>query len=243
MLNVIIVDDEPLARENLYCLLKQHEHINIIAECSNAFEAIKAIHTLDPDVVFLDIQMPKISGLEMLSMLDPQKMPHIVFLTAYEEYAIKAFEAEAFDYLLKPIESNRLNKTLQRLSNSLSNESDQQDISQLNISHHLKYIPCIGHSKIYLLNPEDVYYVSSRASGVYVFNQEHTEYFTELTLRTLAEKTQLVYCHRQYLINIKQLKEIRFDQDGRTEIILTNNVSIPVSRRYLKTLKEQLGLS
>ncbi|WP_392561845.1 two-component system response regulator BtsR [Orbus sturtevantii] len=238
MLTVIIVDDEPLARENLRCLLRQHEHINIVAECSNAFEAIKAIHGLSPDVVFLDIQMPKINGLEMLSMLDPQKMPYIVFLTAYDEYAIKAFEAEAFDYLLKPIDANRLHKTLQRLSNN----NLAQNIKQLEASHQLKYIPCIGHSKIYLLNPDDVYYASSRASGVYVFNQDHVEYFTELTLKTLAEKTELIYCHRQYLINIKQLKEIRFDPSGHTEIILTNDVAIPVSRRYLKALKEQLGL-
>lgn len=238
MLNVLIVDDEPLARENLRCLLQQHEDINVIAECSNAFDAIKAIHSLNPNVVFLDIQMPKISGIEMLSMLDPQSMPYIVFLTAYEEYAIKAFEAEAFDYLLKPIEANRLGKTLHRLTNSYN----QQNIRKLVEHHQLKYIPCIGHSKIYLLNPDDVYYASSRSSGVYVLNHENNEYFTELTLRTLEEKTPLIYCHRQYLINIKQLKEIRFSSEGNTEVILANDVSIPVSRRYLKTLKEQLGL-
>lgn len=238
MLNVIIVDDEPLARENLRCQLNQYEKINIIAECSNAFEAIKAIHQLSPDVVFLDIQMPKIDGLEMLSMLDTEKMPYIVFLTAYEEFAIKAFEAQAFDYLLKPIEPARLNKSIQRL---LSNPR-KTNVSQLEISQTLKYIPCIGHSKIYLLNIDEIYYISSRASGVYVFNHDNTEYFTELTLRTLEEKTPFVYCHRQYLINLKQLKEIRFDQAGHTEIILKNNTAVPVSRRYLKPLKELLGL-
>lgn len=238
MLNVMIVDDEPFARENLRCLLNQNQHIHIAAECSNAFEAIKTIHSVNPDVVFLDIQMPKISGLEMLSMLDPKNMPHIVFLTAYEQYAIKAFEEQAFDYLLKPIESARLNKTIQRLLNSPS----QQDLTQLEAYHQLKYIPSTGHNKIYLLNPDDIYYVNSRASGVYVFNKENCEYFTELTLKTLEDKTPLIYCHRQYLVNIKQLKEIRFDQAGHTDIILTNGVSVPVSRRYLKPLKEQLGL-
>jgi len=238
MLNVMIVDDEPFARENLRCLLNQNQHIHIVAECSNAFEAIKAIHNVNPDVVFLDIQMPKISGLEMLSMLDPEQMPHIVFLTAYEQYAIKAFEEQAFDYLLKPIESGRLNKTIQRLLNSPS----KQDVTRLDSSHQLKYIPSTGHNKIYLLNPDDIYYVNSRASGVYVFNKDNCEYFTELTLKTLEDKTSLIYCHRQYLVNIKQLKEIRFDQAGHTDIILTNGASVPVSRRYLKPLKEQLGL-
>lgn len=234
----MIVDDEPFARENLRCLLNQNQHIHIVAECSNAFEAIKTIHSVNPDVVFLDIQMPKISGLEMLSMLDPEHMPHIVFLTAYEQYAIKAFEEQAFDYLLKPIESGRLNKTIQRLLNSPS----KQDVTRLDSSHQLKYIPSTGHNKIYLLNPDDIYYVNSRASGIYVFNKDNCEYFTELTLKTLEDKTSLIYCHRQYLVNIKQLKEIRFDQAGHTDIILTNGASVPVSRRYLKPLKEQLGL-
>lgn len=238
MLQVIIVDDEPLARENLRLQLNQYQTIQIVAECSNAFEAIKAIHQFNPDVVFLDIQMPKINGLEMLSMLDADTMPQIVFLTAYEEFAIKAFEAQAFDYLLKPIDPNRLNKTIQRLSCS----PNQQDLQALNLAQNLKYIPCIGHSKIYLLNLEDVYYISSRASGVYVYNKDNHEYFTELTLRTLEEKTPLIHCHRQYLVNLKQLKEIHFTQTGQTEILLTNDVVVPVSRRYLKPLKEQLGL-
>lgn len=238
MLNVLIIDDEPLARENLNCLLKSYPQINILAECSNAFEAIKAIHKLKPDVIFLDVQMPKINGIEMLSMLDADQMPYIVFLTAYEEYAIKAFEEQAFDYLLKPIEPNRLNKTIHRLLN----HPNQLNLHQLEINNQLKYIPCVGYNKIYLLNPEDIYYVCSSPCGVYVFNQNNSEYFTELTLKTIEEKTNLIYCHRQYLINLKQLKEIRFDPSGTTEIILNNEISVPVSRRYLKQLKEMLGL-
>lgn len=238
MINVLIVDDEPLARDNLRCLLNDFECINIIAECSNAFDAIKTIHSLSPDVVFLDIQMPKISGIEMLSMISPHQIPHIVFLTAYEEYAIQAFEEQAYDYLLKPIEPNRLNKTIQRLLT----ETNRKDQIQIKNQHYLKYIPCVGHNRIYLIDPNDVYYVNCRASGVYVINQDNIEYLTELTLKTLEERTRLVYCHRQYLINIQKLKEIRFVQANYTEIILNNDVSVPVSRRYLKRLKEQLEL-
>ncbi|QIQ21519.1 two-component system response regulator BtsR [Zophobihabitans entericus] len=239
MLNVIIVDDEPLARENLSCLLQQDSAITIVAECSNAIEGISAIHRLHPDVVFLDIQMPRINGIEMLSMIDPQYLPHIVFVTAYDEYAIKAFEEQAFDYLMKPIDPQRLNKTLQRLHI----HHPPQDIHQLVPTNEpFKYIPCIGHSRIYLLNADEVYYVSSKVSGISVFNQTNTEYFSELTLRTLEERTSLIRCHRQYLINIKHLKEIRFNKEGQTEVILSNGVAVPVSRRYLKVLKELLGL-
>lgn len=239
MLNVIIVDDELLARENLRCLLETDSEINIVAECNNAMEAIREIHRLQPDVVFLDIQMPKIDGIEMLSMLDPETMPRIVFLTAYGEFAVKAFEEQAFDYLLKPIEQERLNKTLYRLHNHCSSGN----INQLEcMNQNLKYVPCVGHNRIYLLNFDDVFYVSSKISGIYVFNQENNEYLTELTLKTLEDKTDLVRCHRQYLINLKKLKEIRFNQSGGVDVILINDVSVPVSRRYLKQLKELLGL-
>lgn len=238
MLKVIIVDDEPLARENLRCLLQKDTDITILTESSNVIEAISAIHRLHPDVVFLDIQMPRINGFEMLSMIDPQYLPHIVFVTAYDEYAIKAFEEQAFDYLMKPIDEQRLNKTLQRLHG----HHPPQNIDALVPNKPFKYIPCIGHSRIYLLNTDEVYYVSSKVSGIYVFNQDNTEYYSELTLRTLEERTPLVRCHRQYLINIKQLKEIHFNKDGQTEVILTNGVAVPVSRRYLKVLKELLGL-
>ena len=115
MMRVLIVDDEPFARAELKSLLAKEADIEVIGECANAVEAIAAIHHHTPDVVFLDIQMPRISGLEMLSMLDPARMPHIVFVTAYDEYALRAFEEQAFDYLLKPADPARLNKTLQRL--------------------------------------------------------------------------------------------------------------------------------
>ena len=101
-MNVLIVDDEPLARENVRCLLEEHDDIEIMDECANAIEAISVIHKKKPDVVFLDIQMPRITGLEMVRMLDPEDRPYIVFLTAFNEFARQAFEEHAFDYLLKP---------------------------------------------------------------------------------------------------------------------------------------------
>ncbi|MCO6551595.1 MAG: two-component system response regulator BtsR [Gilliamella sp.] len=239
MLNVIIVDDELPARENLRCLLESDPEICIVAECNNAMEAIREIHRHQPDVVFLDIQMPKINGIEMLSMLDHETMPRIVFLTAYGEFAVKAFEEQAFDYLLKPVEPERLNKTLYRLHNHCFSGN----INQLKgINQKLNYIPCIGHNRIYLLNLDDVFYIASKITGILVFNETNQEYLTELTLKTLESKTCLVRCHRQYLINLKKLKEIRFNQTGGVEVILINDISVPVSRRYLKPLKELLGL-
>ena len=127
MLRVLIVDDEPLARENLRVLLQEQSDIEVVGECANAIEGIGAVHKLRPDVLFLDIQMPRISGLEMVGMLDPEHRPYIVFLTAFDEYAVKAFEEHAFDYLLKPIEEKRLEKTLTRLRQ----ERTAQDVTLL----------------------------------------------------------------------------------------------------------------
>lgn len=239
MLNVLIVDDEPLARENLRVLLQEQRDIEVVGECANAIEAIGAVHTLRPDVLFLDIQMPRISGLEMVGMLDPAHRPYIVFLTAYDEYAVKAFEEHAFDYLLKPIEEKRLEKTLNRLRQ----ERSVQDVSLLAENQQpLKFIPCSGHSRIYLLQMDDVAFVSSRMSGVFVTSHEGKEGFTELTLRTLESRTPLVRCHRQYLVNMAYLKEIRLEDNGQAELLLRDGLTVPVSRRYLKNLKEALGL-
>lgn len=238
MIKVLIVDDEPLARENLRVFLQEQSDIEIVGECSNAVEGIGAVHKLRPDVLFLDIQMPRISGLEMVGMLDPEHRPYIVFLTAFDEYAIKAFEEHAFDYLLKPIDA-RLEKTLARLRQ----ERSKQDVSLLPENQQaLKFIPCTGHSRIYLLQMKDVAFVSSRMSGVYVTSHEGKEGFTELTLRTLESRTPLLRCHRQYLVNLAHLQEIRLEDNGQAELILRNGLTVPVSRRYLKSLKEAIGL-
>lgn len=239
MLKVLIVDDEPLARENLRILLESVADIAIVGECGNAVEAIGAVHKLHPDVIFLDIQMPRISGLEMVGLLEPEQRPYIVFLTAFDEYAVKAFEEHAFDYLLKPIEASRLEKTLTRLRQ----ERSIQDLTLLgNTQQALKYIPCTGHSRIWLLHMEDVAFVSSRMSGIYVTDCDGQEGFTELTLRTIESRTPLLRCHRQYLVNMAHLKEIRFEESGQAEVVMRSGHILPVSRRYLKTLKGAIGL-
>jgi len=239
MLKILIVDDEPLARENLCYLLQDAADISVIGECENAVEALGAINRLQPDVVFLDIHMPRISGLELVGMIDPERMPHIVFLTAYDEYALQAFEENVFDYLLKPVQSARLQKPLSRLRGQLP----KQNIRALMAGEpDLALIPCCGQNRIYLLSVEEVVFVSSRVSGVFVNRADGAECFTELTLRTLENRTPLLRCHRQFLINLVHLREIRFDDCGLAELVMKNEARVPVSRRYLKSLKSQLGL-
>ncbi|MBK1665212.1 two-component system response regulator YehT [Rhodospirillum rubrum] len=237
-MKILIVDDEQLARDELRCLLDGVGDLTIVGECANAIEAIAAINRLSPDVVFLDIQMPRVSGLEMLSMLDPERMPRIVFLTAYDEYAVRAFEEHAFDYLLKPTDAARLEKTLQRLRR----DHAPQDLKPLEKTRPLTHIPCLGHNRITLLKVDEVEMVTSKPSGVYVIGPDGEERFTELTLRTLEEKTKLVRCHRQYLVNPERIKDIAFADNGLAEIVTIAGQTVPVSRRFLAALKEHLGI-
>ncbi|CCP01807.1 Sensory transduction protein lytT [Erwinia amylovora Ea644] len=239
MFSVLIVDDEPLARDNLRILLQDQSDIRIVGECANAIEATGAVHRLRPDVLFLDIQMPRISGLEMVSMLDPAHRPWIVFLTAFDEFAVQAFEEHAFDYLLKPVEPSRLAKTLARLRA----DRHGQNVPVLPDSQRpLRLIPCSGHRRIILLSLEEVAFVSSRLSGVYATSLDGTECFTELTLRTLESRTSLLRCHRQFLVNMAHVREIRLDESGQRALLLRGGHTVPVSRRYLKSLKEAIGL-
>lgn len=236
MLTALVIDDELFAREELTELLEESGEIEVIGQANNAIEGLKKINQLKPDVVFLDIQMPQITGIEMLSMLDPETMPKVVFVTAYDQYALQAFEDNAFDYLLKPIEVARLTKTLQRLQRSNRQEKDYSILAP----NCLDQVPCIGLNRIVIIPTTDVEFAFSDVSGVHVQTKDQRA-TSQLTLKILEEKTPLLRCHRQYLINVKAIKEIKLIENGLAEIITRSEHKVPVSRRYLKELKETLG--
>lgn len=237
MIKALVVDDEFYAREELIDLLNESGEVEVIGSCQNAIEALKSINQLKPDVVFLDIQMPQITGIELLSMLDPATMPKVVFVTAYDEFAIKAFEANAFDYLLKPVNNQRLKKTIERLQE----QRVIVDYSPLT-QPLLELVPCCGHQRILLLPPDEIDYVYSDQAGVHIASGELLT-TTQLTLKILAEKTPLIYCHRQYLIHPLAIREIKLLDNGLAQITTANGGKVPVSRRYLKELKDRFGLN
>ncbi|KHA60928.1 response regulator [Vibrio variabilis] len=237
MLSAVVIDDELFAREELTELLEETGKIEVIAQASNAIEGLKLINQLKPDVVFLDIQMPQITGIELLGMLDPDTMPKVVFVTAYDEFAIQAFEDNAFDYLLKPVDTQRLDKTVRRLLKSQQNTLEQ--ISAVS-PQCLDQIPCIGLNRIVIIPTKEVEFAYSDISGVHVQTAQQKA-TSQLTLKVLEEKTNLVRCHRQFLINVQAIKEIKLLENGLAEIVTTSDHPLPVSRRYLKSLKELLG--
>lgn len=235
MLRVMIVDDEAFARQELATLLGEIGGCKISASCVNAIEALKLLNNESYDLLFLDIQMPVIDGFELLSMIEPSRMPHVVFVSAFDEYALQAFEEEALDYLLKPVEKARLEKTFAKL---------QSRIQQIQPPNHsvppLRHIPCLSGNRVKLISPDEVEAVRADLSGVRLLLAGE-EYYTELTLKTLAERTALLHCHRQYLINPDRIEAIQLLEQGFAEIRTSSGRALPVSRRYLKQLRERLG--
>lgn len=236
MIRCLIVDDEPYAREELRDMLSKADDIEIIGECGNAIDALGFINKHKPQLVFLDIQMPRISGMEMIAMMDTETMPRIVFSTAYDEYAIKAFEHHAFDYLLKPIEEERLAKTLNRVRTDLQPQV-LEDIAPEELNH----LPCYIGNKLKVIAVSSVEYVFSDLSGIHVATAESYVH-THLTLKVLEQKTKLARCHRQYLVSPDAIAEIVLQETG-AEVVTHSGTKIPVSRRYLKSLKQHFGYS
>ena len=235
MLSAVIVDDEAPSREELKALLAAAGGVEVAAECANALEGLSAIHRLRPDVAFVDIQMPRVSGLEMVGMIDPAALPCIVFVTAYDEHALKAFEEHATDYLLKPIDPRRLARTLDWLKGGARPTPRPPPGTDGGLHH----IPCLARHRVVLLPLSEVEFVNSELSGVQVVCATR-QGVTELTLKLLQERTPFVRCHRQYLVNLDQVREIELLDNGAAAIVTRSGKTVPVSRRFLREIKDTL---
>lgn len=235
MLSALIIDDEAPSRDELKALLAEAHDVEVVGECANAIEGLSMIHRLRPDVVFLDIQMPRVSGLEMVGMIEPSALPHIVFVTAYDEHALKAFEEHAADYLLKPIDPQRLAKTLVWLRTGARPSSKAFP----GADSTLHQIPCTSRNRIFLIPLSEVEYVHTDTCGVQVIASAR-QGVTELTLKLLQERSRLIRCHRQYLVSLDQVAEISLLENGAAEIVTHSGKRVPVSRRYLREIKDKL---
>lgn len=235
MIRALVVDDEIHAREELCALLRETGVVEVVATCADAVEAIPAIRRERPDVLFLDVQMPAVSGFELLAMLDPDELPPVVFVTAHDAFAVRAFEANALDYLLKPVERDRLARTVARL------RLGQARLPPAALAPSIRRIPCQGNRSIRLVDLAEVEAVRSSEAGVYVVTAGG-EHFTELTLRVLEERAGFLRVHKQHLVNVDRVVELLFgDEDGST-VRTRSGHTVPVSRRFLPLLKQRLGL-
>lgn len=242
-MRVIIVDDEPLARKGLELALQKYAQVEIIAQCENGLEALKVIRQMQPDVVFLDIQMPKLSGFEVIELLDDPK-PMIIFVTAYDEYALRAFEAQAIDYLLKPVNPERLEKTLQRVGHFLNSQKKQnfQKLlsEQRKTAEPLKRILVREGSDIHIIPVADVLYIQAEDDYISIHTKDDTflKYERLSRLKELLDPTLFVRIHRSFILNLHYLQRIEAYGKDSHVAKLQNGQTLPISRSGYLRLKQ-----
>lgn len=246
MNKVVIIDDEPLARSIVVEYLQQHSSIEIAAECNDGFQGVKAIMQHKPDLIFLDIQMPKINGFEMLELLD--STPSVIFTTAFDEYAIKAFEANAIDYLLKPFSKERFDLAIQKW-NEKKNTSSEKNIQSL-LENTTKQpdernrIVVKNGSDIRIVPMADVMYIEAYDDYVKIFTKD-TYYLKKKTMNyyeQVLDSTHFFRTHRSFIINLQELTKIEPLEKNTYVVLLKNGKKIPLSRTGYSKLKETLGV-
>jgi two-component system LytT family response regulator len=245
-MRVIIIDDEPLARSIVKEYLQHYPQVELVQECGDGFEGLKAIQQYKPDCIFLDIQMPKINGFEMLELVD--EPPAIIFTTAFDEYAIKAFEAHAVDYLLKPFSKERFDKAIQKWMDQQNNHSatsndplldeaarspQQRNRIVVKTGNNIKIIPV---QDITYLEAADDYVKIHTKEGVFLKNKTMGHFETQL------EEAQFVRCHRSFIVNVQQVTRIEVHDKDNHIVVLRAGQSIPVSRNGYARLKKLLDM-
>ena len=246
MQKIIIIDDEPLARGLVQEYLQAHVNLEVVAQCGDGFEGVKAIVKHKPDLIFLDIQMPKINGFEMLELLD--EMPSVIFTTALDEYSIKAFESNAIDYLLKPFSKDRFDAALEKWESKKINNPQKELQSVLENSNkqpdEKNRIVVKNGSDIRIVPVNDVFYIEAYDDYVKIFTKD-TYFLKKKTMNYYEEvldSSVFFRTHRSYIINLQQLTKIEPLEKNTYVALLKNGKKIPLSRSGYSKLKEVLGV-
>lgn len=253
MIRVLIVDDEELARDAVRLLLESEADIEIVGECADGASAVQQILELEPDLVFLDVQMPELSGIEVIEAVGADKMPAVVFATAYDEYAVKAFEASALDYLIKPFSDERFEEAVDRVRRRLD-ERRRGDIE----SRFRQLLDGVGRGgagagqsrfmarerdSIRFVNAVDIRWVE--AAGDYVVLHADDEQLMLRDSMTAMEQkldpSSFVRIHRSHIVNVNHIREIKPYFSGDYIAYLTDGTELKVSRRYWAQLEEMLS--
>ncbi|MEC5142549.1 LytTR family transcriptional regulator DNA-binding domain-containing protein [Chitinophaga sp. 212800010-3] len=247
MIKAVIIDDEPLAREVVKEYLLNFPQIQVVQECNDGFDGLKAIQQHQPDIIFLDIQMPKITGFEMLELVE--SMPAVIFTTAFEEHAIRAFEVHAVDYLLKPFSADRFNKAVQKWLDEFQTRTAVaataallETASSTPVQSNRVVIKLNG--KIKIIPVQDIHYLEAADDYVKIVTQEgsflknKTMSFFEQTL----DPQQFARVHRSYMLNVNQVTRIDPYEKENHLAILRSGARVLVSKTGYPKLKAALGL-
>ena len=245
VLRTIIVEDEELARNLMKSFLNEIDDIEIIAECENGFEGVKAINEMKPDLVFLDIQMPKITGFEMLELLEHK--PQIVFATAYDQYALKAFEYSAADYLLKPYSKDRLFEAVEKVKERIANEGNDSDvvekIGDFPKEEFLDRVVVKDRHKIHIAPVDEVRYIESMDDYVMIYTTQG-RWMKQKTMKyfeNALNPKNFVRIHRSYIVKVDEINEIQQYEKESYIVILHDKTKLKVSKTGYKNLKAILN--
>jgi two-component system LytT family response regulator len=251
LFKAIIIDDEPAARRLMKNLLQEHaDTVTVIGEAGNGREAIQKIEELNPDLIFLDIQMPDLTGFEVIEKLS--RKPNIIFTTAYEQYAIKAFETFSIDYLLKPIKEERLKQAIEkvkefgRINQSLDISGLQEIIKQIKAPQKATALAIKSGDRIILLRYENIIYLEAQDKYVFAFTTDGQKYITDQSLAGMEEKLpdQFYRIQKSYIINKERIKEMHRHFSGRYLFVMDDKTGTRLTsgRTYHDTMKKDFGL-
>jgi two-component system, LytTR family, response regulator len=235
---VLVVDDEALARRNVTVLLRADPDIESIDECASGSEAVEAIRTSRPDLVFLDVQMPECGGFDVLELLGAELPLVIIFVTAHDEYALRAFEAGALDYLLKPFDDARFRRALQRAKDKLAHYAPQQ-------RQRAQRLVVKEPGQLLFLNVSDIDWIE--AASYYACL--HVGGNTHIIRRTLAElerdlgEEKFIRIHRSLIVNVDRISGLELQSGGEYEVVLKSRARLRLSRRYRKRLQDRMKSS
>jgi two-component system LytT family response regulator len=240
MIRILVVDDEPLARERITSLLAKEKDVEVIGECENGGEAVEKIKALSPDLVFLDVQMPGMGGFDLLRALESESMPLVIFVTAFDKHALKAFEVHALDYLLKPFKQDRFKQTVQRARDALANR--QAGAASKNLlallgqakpeRERLARIPVRTGERMTFVKTDQIEYVESAGNYV-VLHAGKENHVVRETLTALEEKLdprQFIRISRSTLVKADQIKEIQPLFKGDHAIVLHSGKQLTMTR-------------
>lgn len=259
MINIILVDDEQPALDELEFLLQAYDQVNIVAKFNEPKKALEYILLHEVDAIFLDISMPQLDGFTMAeAIIRLRKPPHIIFATAYDDYAIKAFEVNAIDYLLKPITETRLVTTINRLKNVIhsSKEANSKKIEEDTLAikkllskrykdTQITRLPLWKNDRIHLINPNDISFIETKDGETMIYSKKGLFTCTESLshFEDILSTYSFFRCHRSYLIQINSIAEVIPWFNNTYAVKITGyDVEIPVSRRNVKEFKELLNL-
>jgi two-component system, LytTR family, response regulator len=245
-IRTIIIEDEALARNLLKNYLKDQDRIEIVAECENGFDGLKAINELKPDLVFLDVQMPKLTGFEMLELLDYR--PEIIFTTAYNQFAIKAFEQHAVDYLLKPFPKERLlvavERAIEKINGNKGGEIPIDKLTEIPENDLIERVVVKDKNKIHIIPVEQIRYIESLDDYVMIYTKEK-RFVKQKTMKFFEDHLntkEFIRIHRSYIVKVEEIAEIQqYEKESHIVILKNDHTKLKVSKTGYKNIKEVLS--